>query len=178
MGMMRSGRAVARRISGVLAAALLVAGCLAPVADLSPSFYADLAAPGATLDRAAARDMINAYRANHDVQPVSVSDRLTELAEAHARELAAAAGRGEEMRPDRNLRARVAEAGYQPDEIGEAISAGYHSIADAFSGWRDSSRHSDVMLMASAREMGIAAVHVPGTRHRIYWVLIMGRPVG
>lgn len=174
--MMQRRRALASRILSVASALLVLTACAVPVTQESLTFYSDLAAPGATLDRATARDMINAHRANHDVQPVVLSDRLNELADTYARNLADAARRGEEMRPDRGIRARVAEAGYQQDEIGEAISAGYHSVADAFSGWRDSPRHSDVMLMASAREMGVAAVHVPGTRHRIYWVLIMARP--
>ena len=55
----------------------------------------------------------------------------------------------------------------------ENISAGYHSLAEAFSGWRDSPPHRANMLLKGADRMGIAAVYAPGSKYKVFWALII-----
>ena len=88
----------------------------------------------------------------------------------------AAAGTGSSIRPDGKLDARLAAAGYQPADVKESVTAGYYTLAEAFSGWRDSGPHRDTMLMPSAADMGIAAAYLPNTKYKVYWVLIMAKP--
>ena len=57
----------------------------------------------------------------------------------------------------------------------ERVSAGYRTLAEAFSGWRDSPQHNAVMLAPGSR-LGIAAVDRPGTKYRVYWTLIVAGP--
>ena len=55
----------------------------------------------------------------------------------------------------------------------ENISAGYHTLAEAFSGWRDSPPHKANMLNRSVTRMGIAAVYAPNSKYKVFWTLIM-----
>lgn len=159
----------------VLCLVAVLAACSETPTDVKPPLYRNLAEPAGRLDEQAAATMINAYRSNNGLGPVENDARLTALARGYARELAAAADKGAAIRPDGRLDARLASAGYAKAEVRENVSAGYYTLAEAFSGWRDSPPHRDTMLMPGAKDMGIAAVYVPGTKYRVYWVLVMAR---
>lgn len=167
---LRSGAALA-----ALAVLAIVSGCSEQPTNVRPPIYQNLAESAGQLDEAAALSMFNAYRANNGVKPVRIDPRLTALARGYARELAAAADRGAAIRPDGRLDARLAAAGYSKAAVKENVSAGYYTLAEAFSGWRDSPPHRETMLMPDADDMGIAAVYVPGTKYKVYWVLVMAR---
>jgi uncharacterized protein YkwD len=71
---------------------------------------------------------------------------------------------------------RLKAAGYPAKVAAENIGAGYHTLAEAFSGWRDSNSHRANMLLAGATRMGIAAVYTPGSKYKVYWALILAEP--
>ena len=58
----------------------------------------------------------------------------------------------------------------------ENISAGYHTLAEAFSGWRDSPPHRANMLKSGATKMGIAATYAPGSKYKVFWTMILAAP--
>jgi uncharacterized protein YkwD len=58
----------------------------------------------------------------------------------------------------------------------ENISAGYHTLAEAFSGWRDSPPHRANMLNKNVNRMGIAAEYAPGSKYKVFWTLILAAP--
>jgi uncharacterized protein YkwD len=72
--------------------------------------------------------------------------------------------------------ARIRAAGYDADRAAENIAAGYHTLAQAFSGWRESSEHKSNMLLPGATRMGIAAVYTPKSKYKVFWSLILARP--
>jgi uncharacterized protein YkwD len=74
------------------------------------------------------------------------------------------------------FKTRIARSGFDAKAAAENISAGYHTIAEAFSGWRDSPQHRSNMLLKGATHMGIAAVYAPGTKYRVFWALILAAP--
>ena len=55
----------------------------------------------------------------------------------------------------------------------ENISAGYHTLAEAFSGWRDSPPHRANMLKSGVTKLGIAASYAPGTKYKVFWTMIL-----
>ena len=55
----------------------------------------------------------------------------------------------------------------------ENISAGYHTLAEAFSGWRDSPPHRANMLNRGVTRLGIAAVYSPNSKYKVFWALIL-----
>lgn len=156
-------------------ALIALAGCAEPRSD-RPAFYVNLAEPGARFEEESARGMINAYRANNGLAPVALDPRLVALARGYAGDIGDAALRNPTVRPDGRLDVRLVAAGYDAADVRETVTAGYYTIAEAFSGWRESQSHNETMLMPGAQHMGIAAVFRPNTKYKVYWVLVLARP--
>jgi len=161
----------------VLAIAGLLAGCAGNenyVPKGEPSMYRSMAQPGAQLDDAAAASMISGYRANNDLPAVTLDPELTRLAQAQAAIMAQrdkldhAAGKP--------FLGRLKASGYDAKTAAENIGAGYHTLAEAFSGWRDSPPHKANMLLKGATRMGIAAVYTPKSKYKVFWALILAEP--
>ena len=72
------------------------------------------------------------------------------------------------------LKAQLSGTGISGPEVN--ISAGYRTLAEAFSGWRDSPQHDKVMKSPGANRMGIATAHAPGSKYQVYWVLVLANP--
>ena len=150
-----------------------LAGCASDTAPPTgePTFYADLARPDAVLDAAAAQSMISGYRSNNGLPPVIVDAELMRLASEQAHAMAAQDKLGHEI--GRPFEARIRNSSVRGAVAVENVSAGYHTIAEAFSGWRDSPPHRANMLNASVTRMGIAAVYTPKSKYKVYWALIL-----
>ncbi len=159
--------------------ALLVAGGLAGcTADQprqeQPSFYRSLAASGASVDSQTAASMISGYRQNNGLPPVAIDPELTRLAEVQAQ--AMATQDKVDQRAAGAISIRLRRSGYNAAVAGENISAGYHTLAEAFSGWRDSPPHRANMLLKGATKMGIAAIYAPNSKYKVFWSLILAAP--
>jgi uncharacterized protein YkwD len=165
--------------AGAVAAAVALAGCAGLFGDREPpsgqpSFYRSLAQPGAELDTLAAQSMISGYRQNNGLTAVTLDPTLTRLAQEQAKVMAArdkldhSAGRP--------FQDRIRTSGFDARVAAENISAGYHTLAEAFSGWRDSPQHRANMLLNGATRMGIAAVYAPNSKYKVFWSLILAAP--
>jgi uncharacterized protein YkwD len=164
------------RFSALMMALLALAACAGTekVPKAEPSFYLDLAQPGAELDGAAAASMISGYRANNNLPPVTLDPELTRLAQAQA---AIMAKRDKlDHSAGKPFVSRLKASGYDAKSAAENISAGYHTLAEAFSGWRDSPPHRANMLLKGATRIGIAAVYTPSSKYKLYWSLILAEP--
>jgi uncharacterized protein YkwD len=139
-----------------------------------PSFYRSMATADAHLDAAAAASMISGYRRNNGLNAVTLDPHLMRMAEAQARAMAS------RNTLDHNaggaFGARIRRSGYDAKIAVENIGAGYHTLAEAFSGWRDSPPHRANMLRSGVTKMGIAAVYAPGSKYKVFWALILAAP--
>ncbi len=133
--------------------------------------YVNMAEAGAKLDSLAAASMISQYRANNGLGSVEVDPELTKLAEAQSQAMAA------KNKLDHDAKAPLAQrlnaSGYPAVVAVENVSAGYHTLAEAFSGWRDSPPHRANMLKSGVTKLGIAASYAPNTKYKVFWTLIM-----
>jgi uncharacterized protein YkwD len=157
------------------ALALWLAGCTADHAPKGePSFYRNLAQPGARLDADAAASMISGYRSNNGLGAVALDTALMRLAEAQASLMA----KRDKLDHDlgRPFNARLKASGYHAKTAAENVSAGYHTLAEAFSGWRDSPPHRANMLLRGATRIGIAAVYAPHSKYKVFWALVLAEP--
>ncbi|WP_210035822.1 CAP domain-containing protein [Methylobacterium sp. PvR107] len=152
-------------------AAALLGGCAAqpPSSTALPSIYLPLANNSAHIDVDAARDMISSYRRNRGAPPLVVDPELQRLAEAEAAAMALA------DRPSRaqTVKGAVERLGYS--DVNANLSAGYQTLAEAFSGWRESPPHDATMLAPRASKMGIATAYAPGSKYKVYWALLTAR---
>jgi len=76
----------------------------------------------------------------------------------------------------RDFGERLRSSGYDARIGVENVGAGYHTLAEAFSGWRDSPPHRKNMLLPGATHMGIAAVRSPRSKYKVFWALILAAP--
>ncbi|WP_409564131.1 CAP domain-containing protein [Methylobacterium sp. J-068] len=140
-----------------------------PVNAALPSLYWPMTSQGAQVDAGTARDMISAYRARSGLAPLRLDPDLQKLAEAEAAAMAAA------DRPSRaqTVKNAVERLGFASAEAN--LSAGYHTLAEAFSGWRDSPAHNATLLAPQAQRMGIATAYAPGSKYKVYWALLVAK---
>jgi uncharacterized protein YkwD len=157
-------------LPALLGLALLgCAGKLEPSAQ--PTFYASMASASATVDAASAASMISGFRGNNGLGGVEVDPELMRMAMDQARIMAAkdkldhSAGR--------EFNSRLAISGFDAKIAVENVGAGYHTLAEAFSGWRDSPSHRANMLKGGVNRLGIAAVYAPQSKYKVFWALIM-----
>jgi len=164
-----------RTFIAVSGLAALLAGCAAdrPLPE-NPAFNASMSKPGAQLDSSVAATMVSTYRVNNGLAAVDVDPILTHAAQIQAEAMA------KRNKLDHNvigeLGQRVKRSGYDAKLAVENISAGYDTLSEAFSGWRESPPHRENMLRSGLTKMGIAAVYAPNTRYKVFWAMILAAP--
>jgi uncharacterized protein YkwD len=151
---------------------LMLGGCAADVATVEqPSMYASMASAGATLDSQAAASMLSLYRQNNGLGVVVVDPELMRLAESQSQAMASQNKLDHDVKGP--LARRLNASGYPATVAVENVSAGYHTLAEAFSGWRDSPPHRANMLKNGVTKLGIAASYAPNTKYKVFWTLIL-----
>jgi uncharacterized protein YkwD len=151
---------------------LALGGCAAevPVPD-QPTMYLSMANGGATLDPQAAASMISLYRQNNGLGDVAVDPGLMKLAEQQSQAMASRNKLDHDVKGP--LAKRLNASGYPATLAVENVSAGYHTLAEAFSGWRDSPPHRANMLKSGVTKLGISAIYAPNTKYKVFWTLIL-----
>ncbi len=161
-------------IAGI--AGLLLTGCAAerdPSSD-QPAFYVSMANADAKLDSAVAASMISGYRQNNGLGAVQIDPALMKVAQSQSQAMAS------RNKLDHNvvgpLAQRLNATNFDAVKAVENISAGYHTLAEAFSGWRDSAPHRANMLADGVTKIGIAATYAPNTKYKVFWTLVLAAP--
>jgi len=151
---------------------LALGGCAAdaPVTE-QPTMYLSMANAGARLDPQAAASMISLYRQNNGLGGVAVDAELMKLAEQQSQAMASRNKLDHDVKGP--LAKRLNGSGYPATLAVENVSAGYHTLAEAFSGWRDSPPHKANMLKNGVTNLGIAAIYAPNTKYKVFWTLIL-----
>jgi uncharacterized protein YkwD len=159
----------------LLAAIALLAACAGDRDGTGePSLYRSLAEQGAQLDAATAASMVSGYRRNNGLTAVSIDPALMQLAQTQATAMASRDKLDHNV--IRSFHERLKTQGYRAKVAAENIGAGYHTLAEAFSGWRDSPPHRANMLLEGATRMGIATAYAPGSKYKVFWALILAAP--
>jgi uncharacterized protein YkwD len=75
------------------------------------------------------------------------------------------------------LPGRMAAVGYDWGAVAENLAAGYTTLDDAMTGWKNSAEHRRNLLSPNVTAIGIAAVATPaGAKRSSYWALILAGP--
>jgi uncharacterized protein YkwD len=167
------------RLGGRLGAIAMLACLCSCIGDAElpagePSFYRSLATTDAQVDASAAASMISGFRKNNGLAAVTVNPELMKLAEAQAQGMAS----HDKLSHDivRSFHDRLKGSSYKAYTAAENVGAGYHTLAEAFSGWRDSPPHRANMLLNGATQIGIAAAYSPKSKYKVFWALILAQP--
>ena len=133
---------------------LALGGCAADAPIEQPSMYFNMT-EGAKLDSQAAATMISLYRKNNGLGAVVIDPELMKVAEGQSQAMA------NRNKLDHDVKAplpkRLQAAGYPATLAVENVSAGYHTLAEAFSGWRQLARRADGSLTPGASRGSVDA---------------------
>jgi uncharacterized protein YkwD len=164
---------VFRFLSGLTVAivAILVmqfSGTVRPAKALSSC---DVYDPGVDDQEQAFLSMINGYRAQYGLAPLSLSTNLTRSSAWMAQDLATHYGFSHTDSSGRYVDQRGYDCGALA-YLGENIAGGTYldSAQSVFNVWRASSGHNANMLNANYRQIGIARYYNPGSTYAWYWV--------
>jgi uncharacterized protein YkwD len=123
---------------------------------LAPGLSARMDQPGASLDRAQAIAIINAYRATNGLPALTPDAGLDGTAQA--------------------LATQYAQTGTPPktpqDLVVMKLSAGYATFAETFSGWRNNPADA-AGLKANATKAGVAVAFNGTSSYGVHWVLVL-----
>jgi hypothetical protein len=129
-----------RRLAGLF---LVVAVALAPAAaagfefgDLFKRKHFD--AGEVAIDTGEAVRILSDYRRKHGLGPVKLEPKLTRIAASHALKMASANKVAHVLIGEGSFARRLRVGGYDASIASENIGAGYHTLAEAFAGWRRS----------------------------------------
>ena len=126
------------------------------------------------LDLEKARQLINAYRKQHGLKPLTLNAALTEAAKLHARDLAKWDRISHYGSDGSNPWDRVKRVGYRAKVAAENVGTGQVSIDEVLKGWEASPGHNKNLLLRDAEHMGIALVQDPRTEFKTFWTLLVG----
>jgi uncharacterized protein YkwD len=152
-------------------------------ADQAPAGSTKKAPAGALADRsyqatalnvADARAMINAYRKQQGLAPVTIDPQLTAAAKAHSIDLAKWDRISHYGSDGSNPWDRVRRAGYSARLAAENVGTGQTTLKEVFAGWKKSPGHNKNLLLKDAKNMGIALVYDAKTEFKTFWTLVLG----
>jgi uncharacterized protein YkwD len=175
---MTSGAPNAVRAGLSVLAAVMVVACAGgdrdPPTSGEPTFYRSMASAGAQVDAGAAASMISGYRKNNGLGAVSVDPGLMKMAADQANAMASRDKLDHDV--GRSFSQRISGSGYDAKAAYENVGAGYHTLAEAFSGWRSSPGHRANMLQRNVTHIGIAAAYAPRSKYKVFWALVLASP--
>jgi uncharacterized protein YkwD len=154
---------------------LALAACATSEPEKSPAFYEDLARSGAEVNAVAAVSLLSDYRRANALPALELDSTLTAIAQDQARRMASV----DKVTHDpggRGFAQRLKAAKYDAARAAENVGAGYHTLAEAFSGWRDSPSHKANLLLPGATKMGIATAYAPASKYKVFWALVLAEP--
>lgn len=138
------------------ASLLALAACSSGGTPLAPGLTASMDAPGAVLDRNAALNIVNHYRAANGVSPLTEDPGLSEQAAELAQQYA-----------------RTGTAPNMPEGANAIrVSAGYSTFAETFSGWRNSPKDAAALIDPRSVRAGIGVYSDPSSEYGVHWVMI------
>lgn len=127
---------------------------------------------------AVAQKLVNEYRRQKGLKPLTLNSRLSAAARAHCEDLARHDRISHYGSDGTDPWARVTRTGYPARLAAENVGTGQLSIEEVFDGWQKSPDHNANLLLGDAREMGIALVYRPETEFKTFWTLVIGAPDG
>ncbi len=125
--------------------------------------------------------LINGYRQDNGLGPLTLSDSLSVASERHSEDMgkynffAHDTVKSSYYPANAEPWDRMKAEGYDFNTFkGENIAAGYETAEEVLQGWRNSPSHNDAMLDGNYHAIGIARVHIPGSKFGWYWTTDFG----
>ena len=142
-------------------------GC--SVTFVSPEYAARPVQP---LNPQAALAAVNAFRAENDLRPLVLDERLSRAAAMQSEAQAGRSWIGHYGAGGSTPKARAARAGYHAKIASENVASGQKSFSDVLRFWKESSGHRTNLLRPNVTAIGVAMAKTKSGRP--YWTLVLG----
>lgn len=109
-------------------------------------------------------------------EPLEWNCRLAEAAHDHSRNMAEEEFFGHTDTDDQGVAARVSDAGYVWQAVGENIAAGQTEVERVMQGWLESPGHCANIMSGDFSEMGAASFEEEGSRYSPFWTQVFAHP--
>jgi len=167
----RSAR-VALLFTALLAVALLLTATFTSPARAAVSYSSD---------EVTFLQLLNNYRGSLGLQPLQVSDKLSESGDRHDSDMGKYdffdhyTQKSDWFAKGASPWDRMAASGYGYNAWkGENIAAGVATGSSVFDAWRNSPAHNENMTNSNFKVVGVSLVYVPGSEYGYYWTTDFG----
>ncbi len=117
-------------------------------------------------------DIINSFRRAKGISPLTLSNELTEIANARAEEIAWS-GKHSHTRPNgKKFSSILKDAGITKGTVGENIGWGYGSVEDVCQAWKESESHYKNIMDPEFKKIGIGIAADPDPDKLFCWTQI------
>jgi hypothetical protein len=119
--------------------------------------------------------LINQYRQQNGLPPLSVSSALTTAAQLHSEDMARRNYFSHTTPEGKTFVDRIRDAGYTYNTcLGENIAAGFSTAQSVFEAWKNSPGHNQNMLNPCFKAIGIGLAYDAGSTYKWYWTTDFG----
>jgi len=116
--------------------------------------------------------IINGYREKNGINPLILSNKLTEIACARAEEIAWSGNHSHRRPNGKSCFTILKDAGIEEGYAGENIGWGYETAADVCEAWKNSETHLKNILDSDFSEIGIGVAPDPDPDGKLCWAQI------
>jgi uncharacterized protein YkwD len=128
------------------------------------------------IDPSEALRLINEYRAQKHLSPLSLDPQATAAATVLVKDMAKH-DRMSHIGPDgQDVGKRLINAGYSYRIAAENVGVGQASLQETIESWKKSPPHSRNMLLPGAKHIGIAYEYKGDTKYKTFWTLVITAP--
>ena len=151
-----------KSIVGIIAIFLLFASTLTAQADFESQVI----------------ELVNNERVANDLPPLVYNEELTNAARLHSQDMGDNNYFSHTSQDGTAFNQRIVNAGYDYNNCGENIAAGYPTPEDVVNGWMNSPGHRANILSPEYCDIGVGYAVVAGSDYFHYWTQDFGRQSG
>jgi uncharacterized protein YkwD len=128
------------------------------------------------LDPNEALRLVNEYRAQKHLNPLTLDPQASQAAQILAKDMAAHDHMSHTGPDGQDVGKRLLSAGYSYKLAAENVGVGQATIQETVEGWKKSPPHSRNLLLPNAKHIGVAYEYKPGTKYKTFWALVVAAP--
>ncbi len=119
-------------------------------------------------------ELINQERARNGVHPLQHDPRLDVASQRHSDDEAEHDFVGHDGTDGSTFWSRVTDVGFEPQVLGEVLTAGNPTADSAVNAWLTSPPHHEILMYPDLDWIGVGHATHPGTHYTDYWVVEVG----
>ena len=123
-------------------------------------------------------ELVNIERVANNLPPLLYNEALTNAARLHSQDMGDNNYFSHTSQDGTAFNQRIVNAGYDYNNCGENIAAGYPTPEDVVNGWMNSPGHRANILSPEYCDIGVGYAAVSGSAYFHYWTQDFGRQSG